>query len=96
MSGGHFGYDQYRIDAIADEVERLIESNEDTRFYSAETITEFRKGVHILRVAAIYAQRIDWLVSCDDGEESFLRRLAGDLSKLEGAGDSRDAARYRA
>jgi hypothetical protein len=47
--------------------------------YSDEVIDKFRYGVKILRIAQIYAQRIDWLLSGDDGEESFLRRLEEDL-----------------
>jgi hypothetical protein len=37
----------------------------------------------VLRVAAVYAQRIDWLLSGDDGEESFLKRLKEELGQLE-------------
>ena len=43
---------------------------------------EFKKGLIILRQAHIYTQRIDWLVSGDDGEESFITRLAEDLKEL--------------
>ena len=93
MSGGHFDYDQYLIDQIADEVEHLILTNDseevaewgdiEGRHFTPETIAEFQTGLRTLREAAIYAQRIDWLVSGDDGEESFHRRLKADLSKLE-------------
>ena len=51
--------------------------------YPDEVIEEFKKAVRILREAQIYAHRVDWLVSADDGEESFLRRLKEDLNKLE-------------
>jgi len=37
----------------------------------------------LLRKAEIYAQRIDWLVSGDDGNDTFLKRLEEDLNKLE-------------
>jgi hypothetical protein len=50
--------------------------------YPDDVIEEFKKGVEILRKAHVYAQRIDWLVSGDDGEESFHRRLKEDLDKL--------------
>jgi hypothetical protein len=50
--------------------------------YPDDVIEEFKKGLDILRKAQVYAQRIDWLVSCDDGEESFHRRLKEDLDKL--------------
>ena len=39
--------------------------------YTPETIQEFRKGIAILKKASVYAQRIDWLISGDDGEENF-------------------------
>jgi hypothetical protein len=34
-------------------------------------------------MAEIYAQRIDWLLSGDDGEDSFRERLKEDLEKLK-------------
>ena len=50
--------------------------------YPDDVIEEFKKGLDILRRAQVYAQRIDWLVSGDDGEESFHKRLKEDLDKL--------------
>jgi hypothetical protein len=50
--------------------------------YPDEVIEKFKEGLEILRKAEVYAQRIDWLLSGDDGEESFLRRLNDDLKKL--------------
>jgi len=50
--------------------------------YPDDVIEEFKKGVDILRKAQIYAQRIDWLISGDDGEESFYKRLKEELDKL--------------
>ena len=99
MSGGHFDYDQYRIQNIADGVDQLIRQNgkeieypsgyvmssfDETHHYKypPEVIEKFKEGLEILRKAAIYAQRIDWLVSGDDGEESFISRLKEDLDKL--------------
>lgn len=76
MSGGYFDYQQHRISDIADSVEELILKNED---YSEETIKEFKEGLDALNKAAIYAQRIDWLVSGDDGEDSFHSRLIEEL-----------------
>jgi hypothetical protein len=51
--------------------------------YPDEVIDKFKEGLKLLRMAEVYAQRIDWLVSGDDGNETFLRRLNDDLSKLE-------------
>lgn len=49
------------------------------RELSEETMNEYRKGLLAMRVAFAYAQRIDWLESGDDGEESFHKRLQEDL-----------------
>ena len=85
MSGGHFFYKQYELNYIADEVEQLILTNNSTelnewgdtkgRHYTDKTIVEFKNALHFLRLAQIYAQRIDWLVSGDDGEDCFHKRL---------------------
>ena len=45
------------------------------------TLSEFEHGILLLEQAAIYAQRIDWLVSGDDGEGNFHRRLNEDLKE---------------
>lgn len=94
MSGGHFQYKQWEIGNIADEVEQLILDNTSEELdrwgdrkgchFTLETIVEFKKGLELLRQAHIYAQRIDWLVSGDDGEDSFHNRLKTDLEKLNG------------
>lgn len=88
MSGGHFDYKQYTIDYIADEVESIIARNEPYHenswayHFSDETVAELKKGLNLLRQAAIYTQRIDWLVSGDDGEETFHKRLKDELDSL--------------
>ena len=53
--------------------------------YPPEVIEQFKIAVKKLREAQVYAHRVDWLLSSDDGEESFLRRLKEDLSKLDSA-----------
>ena len=50
--------------------------------YPDEVIEKFKEGVKILKQAEVYAQRIDWLLSGDDGDETFLERLKEDLDKL--------------
>ena len=51
--------------------------------YRDEIIEEFKKGYEMLRKAEIYAQRIDWLMAGDDGEESFIERLKEELDALK-------------
>jgi hypothetical protein len=90
MSGGHFEYNQYKIEEIARDIERLIKENnvEDdwghANNYSAETIAKFKKAAETCWLAAKMAQRVDWLVSGDDGEDSFHSRW-----KKEGCGEVR-------
>lgn len=61
------------------------EEYEDGGYYTEipdDILEEFKNAVHHLRVAAIYAQRVDWYMSGDDGEESFRSRLKQDLEEL--------------
>lgn len=51
--------------------------------YPDEVIEQFKIAVHKLREAEVYATRIDWLLSGDDGEKTFLERLKEDLKKLK-------------
>ncbi len=108
MSGGHFDYQQYRIDAIAEEIFDEIRKNEEGYddysyeesygFGEKETITEkpegwqrypdeiikkFKEGYRMCRIAKAYVQRIDWLISGDDGEGCFHKRLKEDLAEIE-------------
>lgn len=47
--------------------------------YPEHIIKEFKQGLYFLRMAQIYSQRIDWLLSGDDGEECFIKRLKQDI-----------------
>jgi hypothetical protein len=51
--------------------------------YPPEVIEEFKKASQAIKIAQVYMQRMDWLLSGDDGEESFLRRIKEDLEKLQ-------------
>jgi hypothetical protein len=76
MSGGHFEYNQYRLNDIACEIQRIIETHTDKDFWNfkLETIDRFKEAIATLRNAEAMVQRIDWLVSGDDDEESFHKR----------------------
>lgn len=81
MSGGYFDYNQYRINDIADQIERVIENNDENRF-SQPIIGHMKVALYYLKLASIYTHRIDWLLSGDDGEESFIQRLETDLDQF--------------
>ena len=92
MSGGHFNYKQHTLLDMADDIGSQILTNDSTEKnewgdnignrYSLETIAEFEKAVKVLKIAYVYAQRIDWLLSGDDGEDSFHIRLQAQLKEL--------------
>lgn len=50
--------------------------------YRFLTLQELKRAVRYLRKAAIYAQRADYLLSGDDSEEAFQKRLRHDLTDL--------------
>ena len=93
MSGGHFNYGQHTLLDMADDIGSAILTNDSTEkdewgnnigsHYSPETIAEFEKAVKALKLAYEYAQRIDWLLSGDDGEDSFHKRLQAQLGELK-------------
>lgn len=92
MSGGHFDYQQHRIGDIADEIDSLIASNDDDsdngfggtvgNHYPNEVIERFKTASRTLRLAQEMAHRVDWLVSSDDSEESFLQRWDTEIAKI--------------
>ena len=83
MSGGYFDYHQYKIGGIAEDIENLLKPGATDAGWSEQTITELKNAVNILRIAAVYAQRADWLFSGDDSEDSFHIRLHSELGMLK-------------
>ena len=92
MSGGYFDYQQYKLDQMADEIDGLIFHNGSQEldqygqlqhpYYPPDIIEQFKVTANRLRETAAYVQRIDWLVSGDDGEDCFRSRLGHDLKLL--------------
>ena len=91
MSGGHFNYEQWKIRSIAEEVESLIEDNNNLskdsygdvigREYPDEVIDKFKEALHWLNRSYEMVQRIDWLLSDDDGVDSFFGRWEKEVRK---------------
>ncbi len=91
MSGGYFEYKitAHQIEALADAIfdyvkcsdviEEITDSEETQYERYDEVMKEFHNGIECLRKAAVYARRIDYLLSGDDGEETFFERLREDL-----------------
>jgi len=88
-SGRYFGFMPLYIETIADDIETMIwqndneELDEDNFNFSPETITEFKKAVQVLRVACIYAERIDRLAVYAETQGAFHARLKQKLIEHE-------------
>ncbi|PXZ43767.1 hypothetical protein DMB45_07175 [Sanguibacteroides justesenii] len=50
---------------------------------SDETINAMKEAYRQIRIAEIYATRVDWMMSGDDSEESFRERIKEDLAEFE-------------
>lgn len=70
MSGGYFNYIQYHFDDVASSIELQIATGE----YEPAIANRFQLAADTLRLAGKMIQRVDWLVSDDDGPETFLER----------------------
>ena len=68
MSGGRFDYIQYRLDDAADHIDMW---NTATN-YPPEIVEAFREGVKSIRRTRQMIHAIDYLLSGDHNEESFL------------------------
>ena len=88
MSGGHFAYNRYKIEEMADDLDEAIAANDGAEGYglSNETILELRKALALLRLSFVYVHSIDRLLSCDDGENTFHKRLKEEVDRLVEAG----------
>ena len=51
--------------------------------YERKTIDIMKRAVYVLRMAYIYAKRVDWMLSGDDGEDDLVIRLQEELQALK-------------
>ena len=83
MSGGHFNYQQYAFEDIAQNLQHDIDINDSTekdeyghdlgQHYSPEVIKRFKNTVKLLRKCSDMVHEADWLLSGDSGEETFMK-----------------------
>jgi hypothetical protein len=99
MSGGKFDYVQFRFAEVVETIRSAVdnnESNEDNgwggtvgQHLPPDIIEKFTEAADLIERAQKMATRIDWLLSGDDGEDSFRRRW-----KEEGLDDLPIPARF--
>ena len=78
------GKERYDVDSsfMRDFYDKYPEAKYN-RVESKEVQEKMREAIKALKIAYIYAQRVDWYLSGDDGEESFLSRLEQELKDIE-------------
>lgn len=89
MSGGHWDYQQHVVNNLADDIQISIDefyTKDEDGYIQATCFThplpvfeELKLCQRLLEEAVIRVQRLDWLLSGDDGEEHWVRRLEEDL-----------------
>ena len=82
MSGGELcEYQQFVLDDISQTMEKNQEHN--FQYITNERIrTDYIESIEKLKRLAIYLQRIDWVLSGDDGTEAYHKRLKEELEKV--------------
>ena len=93
MSGGHFNYQQYRLHDMAEAIGDVVKNNENKelnsygqeigRFYPEDIIEKFNETIDALLIAEAMVQRVDWLLSDDDGEDSFRKRWVEEVGSKQ-------------
>jgi len=81
MSGGHYNGMEYRILMVADDI-----ANDLKRYgheYSKEIVSKIGETEHCLRRASEMLLRVDYLISGDDDDETFLKRLENEVRKCK-------------
>ena len=77
MSGGSLDYFYSRIDEPVQIISEKIKWGK--KIWSLKTLRKFKMAIKYLKIAQIYTKRIEWLLSGDDGEDSFHERLREEL-----------------
>ena len=88
MSGGQFDYMQFRFTEIAEDIRATIANNDSDekdewgdaigRHLPPDIIAKLADTSDAVERAEKMVTRVDWLLSGDDGEDSFRRRWVED------------------
>lgn len=79
MSGGSMNYFAFTFDEPLAIISKEIKWGKNK--WTPETLLEFQNAVNYLKLAQIYSRRVEWILSGDDGENSFIKRLKEELEE---------------
>ena len=84
MSGGFTENLQFRLEDLKEDIQKVIEYNneEGGSGFSNETLDKIKGCMQSINKSVIYLHRVDKLLSGDDGEKEFHRKLKNDLDKV--------------
>ena len=97
MSGGRFDYVQYKFDDVAESISGYIEretKNADDPLPD-DIVAKFAEAARTCEIAAAMVQRVDWLLSGDDGYDSFRDRWIVEVERLKKASTFRYVPKHR-
>ena len=79
MSGGYWNYVQYRITDPVDDLKNMAVNDDWPKDIRDDMLTCAKLAEEV----CLRMHRIDWLLSGDDGVETYRKRLEQDLSRLK-------------
>lgn len=88
MSGGHYGYKQYQLQDIADQMRRDIAKSGTTNEYGEiyelkpSTIQALKTTAEILEVVGNLVHDLDWCLSGDTNEDGLQAKMEKNLCRL--------------
>ena len=87
MSGGRFDYVQYKFDDVAESIRgyREREMRHSDFPLPDDIAAKFEEAARTCEIAARMVQRVDWLLSGDDGEDSFRQRWKDEVESMQKA-----------
>lgn len=65
---------------------KIADKQIESEDLSLRVISHLEDALLAMRLAAIYAERVEWLTSGDDGEQSFCERLEEQLAEAKRTG----------
>ena len=81
MSGGSLDYFYSRFDEPLEKISKEIKWGKNK--WSPEVLSEFKNALKYLKIAQVYSHDVEWLLSGDYGDDSFLESIKEELEELE-------------
>lgn len=79
MSGGSLDYFCYTFEEPLKKISKEIKWGKNK--WSPEVLAEFQNAIKYLKIAKIYSHSVEWLLSGDYSDDSFLGALKEELEE---------------